>query len=202
MGQEITCGVKFRGRRSTGRALLESDEIIFRGDSSFGIPFVSIKEIKVQAGLLRVKTTEGIVVFELAERAEKWRDRIQNPKSVIDKLGIRAGDTIRLHGVFDKQFRENVLGRGAKIVKDGIAAWIFLAAEDRAELCEVKSVVQKLNGASALWMVYPKGQKRITEKNVRETVLSHGLKDIKVVSFSDTHTALKFVRPKGSSYSF
>ncbi len=45
-------------------------------------------------------------------------------------------------------------------------------------------------------IVYPKGQKTITESTVRTAGLKAGLTDIKVVGFSATHTALKFVIPK------
>jgi hypothetical protein len=47
-----------------------------------------------------------------------------------------------------------------------------------------------------LWIVYPKGKQEITELQVIEAGRQAGLVDVKVVSFSATHTALKFVRPK------
>jgi hypothetical protein len=43
--------------------------------------------------------------------------------------------------------------------------------------------------------VYPKGQKQITENDVLGAGRKSGLKDVKVVGFSPTHTALKFVIP-------
>jgi hypothetical protein len=46
-----------------------------------------------------------------------------------------------------------------------------------------------------LWVVYAKGKKEITENDVLSRGRKAGLKDIKVVGFSSTHTALKFVRP-------
>ncbi len=51
----------------------------------------------------------------------------------------------------------------------------------------------KKNGA--LWVVYPKGQKHITENDVMAAAKSAGLVDVKVVSFSETHTALKLMIP-------
>jgi hypothetical protein len=51
-------------------------------------------------------------------------------------------------------------------------------------------------GTTALWIIYPKGQKQITEADVRSAGLASGLTDTKVTSFSPTHTALKFVLPK------
>lgn len=47
----------------------------------------------------------------------------------------------------------------------------------------------------ALWMVYLKGQKAITEGDVLAAGRKAGWKDVKVVGFSETHTALKFVLP-------
>jgi len=50
-------------------------------------------------------------------------------------------------------------------------------------------------GAAALWIVYPKGPKDITENDVLAAGRKAGLKDVKVAGFSPTHTALKFVIP-------
>ncbi len=52
-----------------------------------------------------------------------------------------------------------------------------------------------MQGAAALWVVYPKGMKHITENDVLAAGRKCGLKDVKVVAFSVTHTALKFVIP-------
>jgi hypothetical protein len=52
-----------------------------------------------------------------------------------------------------------------------------------------------MKGSAALWVVYPKGQKSITETDVIGAGRKVGLKDVKVVGFSTTHTALKFVFP-------
>ena len=52
-----------------------------------------------------------------------------------------------------------------------------------------------LQGATALWIVYPKGQKHIAENDVLAAGRKIGLKDVKVIGFSPTHTALKFVIP-------
>jgi hypothetical protein len=80
-----------------------------------------------------------------------------------------------------------------KIV-DGVS-WIFFGAETRAGLGGVKKIASKMKGSVALWIVYPKGQKNITEMDVIGAGRKAGLKDVKVVGFSATHTALKFVIP-------
>jgi len=43
--------------------------------------------------------------------------------------------------------------------------------------------------------VYEKGKKELTENDVIAAGRKAGLKDVKVVGFSSTHTALKFVLP-------
>ncbi len=196
MGQEIPCVAHFAGKRSVGKALLESTEILFRGEFRLKIPLAAIKEMKALGGELRVKTAEGLAVFGLGGKAEKWRDKILNPKSVIEKLGVKPGDAVSLHGTFDKKFHRTLKKHGAKISAVNGAPWSFFAAETRAELAKVKAVAKSLQGSAALWLVYPKGQKAITESDVREAGLKAGLTDVKVASFSETHTALKFVIPK------
>ena len=196
MGQEIACRVQFDGKSSRGKVLLESKEILFRGDFRLLVPFASIKSISAADGRLQVKTSDGIAVFELGDRAEKWRDKILNPKSVVDKLGVKPGDTVTLHGSFDGEFQETLKQRGAKIRTGGNVPWIFFQAQSRGDLARLKTVANTVKGSTALWLVYPKGTKTITEGDVREAGLKRGLKDVKVASFSETHTALKFVLPE------
>lgn len=81
-----------------------------------------------------------------------------------------------------------------KLAKDLL--WAFLAAEAIKDLAQVKVIAKSLQGGAALWIIYPKGQTSLTESHVRSAGLAAGLADVKVTSFSATHTALKFVIPK------
>ena len=193
MGQEIACLAHFGGKSARGKALLETNEILFRGEFRLKILLISIKEVKASDGELRVKTADGLAVFELGDRAEKWREKILNPKSLLDKLGVKPGEIVVLHGSIDKSFRESLKKHGAKISNAPDSPWIFLAAGKSGELANVKQIAKGMRGAAALWIIYPKGQKTITENDVRGAGLKAGLTDVKVASFSATHTALKFV---------
>jgi len=73
---------------------------------------------------------------------------------------------------------------------------IFFGAGKAEELSRVPKLLPSLASMGALWIVYPKGRKEITELQVLNAGRAAGLVDVKVVSFSATHTALKFVRPK------
>ena len=61
--------------------------------------------------------------------------------------------------------------------------------------CNEIPAARTIRGATVLWIVYPKGKKEITENDVLSAGRKASLKDIKVVGFSATHTALKFVVP-------
>ena len=198
MGSEASCKVRFGKQESEGKALLETSEILFRGEFRLKIPFSTITSAKAANGELRLQTAEGLAVFHLDAAAEKWRDKILHPKSRIEKLGVKPGAKVSLLGDFDAEFLDE-LGKLTKAVsKAKLAAdseWIFFAVDSKAGLRSLTKVSKSMEGAAALWIVYPKGQKQITENDVLAAGRKAGLKDVKVVGFSATHTALKFVIP-------
>jgi hypothetical protein len=198
MGQEVVCTARWAGKSVRGKALLETAEILFRGEERLKIPFSTIRGLTVIAGELRLRTDEGLVVFELGDLAEKWRQKIANPKSVVEKLGVKAGERVSVFGKLGVEFLKKLQEQNSEVspgkVVDGVG-WIFWGVETRVELGELKKIAAKMKGSTALWVVYPKGQKSITELDVIATGRKAGLKDVKVVGFSATHTALKFVIP-------
>jgi hypothetical protein len=199
MGNEAPCKLRFDGKTFSGKALLETSEILFRGDTRLKIPFPSITALQARDGELHVRTKDGLAVFTLGPQAEKWREKIANPKTLLQKLGVKPGETVSLIGEFPADFLLGLKNQDAAIVEGKIAQgapWCFLAAESRQNLQRVKAIANSLAGAAALWIVYPKGQTSITESNVRCAGLQAGLTDIKVARFSSTHTGLKFVLPK------
>jgi hypothetical protein len=198
MGNEVTCKMQFGKQKSEGKALLETSEILFRGGFRLKIPFSTIKSAKAVDGELRLQTAEGLAVFHLGTTAEKWRDKILHPKSRIEKLGVKPGARVSLLGGFDPEFLAE-LDELTKSVSKGKAAadseCVFFAAPSKEALGALPRISKSLRGAAALWIVYPKGQKHITENDVLAAGRKAGLKDVKVVGFSPTHTALKFVIP-------
>ena len=198
MGNEASCKVRFGKQESQGKALLETSEILFRGDFRLKIPFSTIQSVKAVDGELRLQTAEGLAVFQLGATAEKWRDKILHPRSRIEKLGVKPGAKVSLLSDFDREFLDE-LGKLTKSVNTGKASsdseWIFFAVDSKGDLGSLSQISKSMQGATALWIVYPKGQKHITENDVLAAGRRSGLKDVKVVGFSPTHTALKFVTP-------
>jgi hypothetical protein len=200
MGNEARCTARFGKQQSEGRALLETSEILFRGDFRLKILFSSIKSAKSVGGELRLQTPEGLAVFELGDTAAKWCDKILHPKPRVEKLGVKPGAKVSLLGSFDEEFLRE-LRELDSLVTNGKAAedaeWIFFAADVQKHLAQVSKLAKSLKGAASLWIVYPKGRKDITENDVLAAGRKAGLKDVKVVGFSATHTGLKFVIPDG-----
>jgi hypothetical protein len=198
VGNEATCKVEFGKQRSEGKALLETNEILFRGDFRLKIPFSAIKSANTVDGELRLQTAEGSIIFHLGAAAEKWRDKILHPKSRIEKLGVKPEAVVSLLGDFDAGFLDELGKLTTSVSKGKVSAgseWIFFAADSKEDLAAVSKVSKSMQGAAALWIVYPKGRKHITENDVLAAGRKSGLKDVKVVGFSTTHTALKFVIP-------
>ena len=203
MGNEMKCRVRFGKQESEGKALLETSEIIFRGDFRLKIPFATIQSAKVLGDDLQVQSAEGVAIFKLgAATAAKWRERILHPKTRIEKLGIKPGTRVSLIGFEeqDEEFPRELQSAKAitmpaenTLPKDCDA--IFLRIDTQKQLTQVVKIARKIVGAVALWVIYPKGQQHITESDVLSAGRKAGLTDIKVVGFSPTHTALKFVIP-------
>jgi hypothetical protein len=198
MGNEVKCRVQFGKQHGEGRALLETSEILFRGEFRLKIPFSTIKSAKAVDGELRLQTPEGLAVFHLGAAAEKWCDKILHPKSRIEKLGVKPGAKVCLLGGFAPDFLKEIAALTKSVSKDKVAKdteHIFFAADSKEDLGVLSKISKSMQSAAALWIVYPKGQTHITENDVLAAGRKTGLKDVKVVGFSSTQTALKFVIP-------
>ena len=201
VGNEAICFVKLGKQRARGKALLETSEIIFRSEDGalrLKLPFAELKSANAGDGQLRLETADGPAVFELGANAAKWCEKILHPKTRLEKLGIKPNAAVSLIGNFAADFLAE-LRSVTKNVTNGKAAidteWIFFSADTSKDLSQAAKLAKSLKGAGALWIVYPKGQKQITENDVLTAGRRCGLKDVKVVGFSPAQTALKFVIP-------
>jgi hypothetical protein len=198
MGMEAKCNATWGKKTSLGTAQLETDYILFRGDFRLKVLFADLKEVEARAGTLRLQFEGGPASLQLGEAAPKWADKILRPPSRMQKLGVKPGMKVALRGKFEEAFTKEL---GPSLAKPDASDLIFLAAESKADLTKISTAVDEAPQASALWIIYPKGIERIREVDVIGEGRKAGLTDIKVVSFSPTHTGLKFVRSKKAATS-
>jgi hypothetical protein len=194
MGQEIECRIRYREQSQAGKAYLETDHLLFRGTERLKLLFKDMTKVEAEGGVLRLEFVGGPAELELGDAAEKWAKKILHPPTRVHKLGVKAGLKVLVVGEFEPDFLADLSASHAEMALDR-ADLIFLAAEGRAKLLQVRKLAPMLTRDGALWVVYPRGVDQIREIEVIKAGREADLKDNKVVSFSLTHTALKFVIP-------
>jgi hypothetical protein len=197
MGLEAVCTARFQGCAAEGKALLETDTLFFRGELRLAIPLKSITSATSTDGELAVTYPDGTAVFELGEKAaDKWANTILHPRGRAEKLGTKAGMRVALVDVDDGELRSELAEGGAEVLDDGDDLdVIFFGAHSREDLRSLRALSQRLKPAGAIWVVSPRGDRAITERDVMDSARSADLVDVKVVRFSDTHTSAKLVIP-------
>jgi hypothetical protein len=199
VGAEIACSARIGRKSVAGKALLEAHEIIFRGDGArVVIPLAEISALDAAGGKLKLTYPGGTVIFEIGPQAEAWAEKIRNPKSVLDKLGVQPGQRAVLLRVPDAALAEQLRERGVmvstRLVRD--ADVIFLGAETLPALAGLRQTITYMKRDGALWTLTPKGKDGIKDTDVMGIAKAAGLVAVKVVGYSATHSANKFVIPK------
>jgi hypothetical protein len=199
MGAEAECAVRFKSKSTTGRARLETEVLQFRGgDLRLSIPFKAMSRVVASDGALSVVFPEGTAVFALGAAAARWAAKILNPPSRLTKIGATPEWRVSALGVTDKAFLEELEKAVASLsvgraVKNSDA--IFFEADKAAALARLEKLKAALKPNGALWIIRPKGRPEISERATMAAGKAAGLVDVKVVAFSATHTAEKFVIP-------
>jgi hypothetical protein len=199
MGAEATCTARFKGRTAAGKARLETEILQFRGgDLRLSIPFTQVSKITARGGTLSVTFPDGTASFDLGTATPRWAEKIQHPPSRLQKIGVKADWRVSTIGVDDTVFLKELEGRVAhlsigRLVTDSDA--IFFGVTKEAELARLEKLKASLKPNGALWIIRPKGRPEISERATMAAGKAAGLVDVKVVAFSPTHTAEKFVIP-------
>jgi hypothetical protein len=199
MGLEAACTVRVGRKTSAGKALLEGESLLFRGEFRLDIPFDRMKNVAVAGDELVVKTDDSEARLELgAPIADRWARLIKEPKGLFEKLELGPQSRVAVVDVRDTLFvtalRERTAGVAEGRVPEG-APVIFFGADTRDALRKVPLLRARLVDTGTLWIVRPKGSKFISEADVLAALRGAGLVDTKVVAFSKTHTAHKAIIP-------
>jgi hypothetical protein len=199
MGAEADCSVRFKRKTATGRALLETDLLQFRGDDlRLSIPFRAMSKVSARNGVLSVVFSGGKAVFALGALADEWAGKILDPPSRLAKIGVKPEWRVSALGVTDEAFLQELEQAVATLsighaIADSDA--IFFEADKAAALLRLDKLKSKLKPNGAVWIIRPKGRPEISEQATMAAGRAAGLVDVKVVAFSPTHTAEKFVIP-------
>ena len=201
MGLEAKCIVRIDGAAHRGTALLETDELLFRGPARLKIPFASISSLDSADGVLRVTHAGGSAHFELGDAATKWAEKIRSPRSLLDKLGVKTGMVVSVIGDFDAEFVRDVEAR-AETISLGRARkgsdLVFFLADAVGQLSKLASLEKVLADGGAIWVVHPKGKDALKDTQIFAAGEPLRLTATKVVRFSETHTGEKLMRRRAA----
>lgn len=200
MGDQVQCRVRCAGFEGDGTAHLETDLLQFRGAVRLNIRLAGISAVSAVNGHLLVTYPGGEADFALGPKAQRWATAIREPRSVLDKLGVKPGMRVCLVGVVDPDLQSRLEERSATVSAGEPPAGagldlIFLGAQQREALAALGGLQASLAPDGAIWVLRPKGSPAIRELDVLEAGRAAGLVDTKVVAFSPTHSAAKFVIP-------
>ena len=183
---------------SDGKLLWEPPKLIFRGAVRGIYQGHALRDLRVEGDDLVL--TDGTRFTLEPGQADKWLHAIQNPPGRLDKLGVKAGQTVVVEGLDDPEFLDELSTR----VEPGQAYedidLLFLGVEDLADFDQLEDLTGGLAPKGAIWIVAQKGKGApLKDTDILAAAREHGLVDTKVCAFSKTHTALRFVRRKGEA---
>ena len=199
MGLEAICPAKVNGRSATGKARLEERDVIFRGDPSFKVALDALQRAEVRGGDLHLEWADGRAVLQLGDQAQRWAEKIANPPSLLDKLGVKPGLRVAVLGLDDDSFLRDLKRRTDDVTVGRARAatdLVFVAMSDGTQLPRLAKLRDAIKPTGAIWVVWPKGRKEFREDDVRDFGKTIGLVDVKVARFSERLSALKLMIPR------
>jgi hypothetical protein len=195
MGREAVCTCDWAGTVAEVKVLLETSELILRGDIRRRVPFSEMKEVKVQSDCLRFNVGgERVELLLGSSVGAKWATAITGPPpSLARKLGITNKTVVRTIGSACDEGLKAALAEAARISDED--ADLIVACVDTPDSLKaaLKEARKQLLNSVPIWMVYAKGPGHaLNETMIRSLLRGSGLMDTKVASVSSKLTALRF----------
>lgn len=195
MGREATAYAEVGSKTGQVRALLESTELILRGEIRRRFPKAAMRQVRVEGDTLQFRANEETVALHLgATVAQSWAAAIAKPPpSLRAKLGLGTQARALLMGeIADEVLAEATQGA---LVTNGAAAQMMIAIIDGPDDLAKAQRIHASFPALPLWTVYPKGRDvAFGDTAIRTDLRGAGFRDTKSCAVSDTLTATRYNR--------
>jgi hypothetical protein len=208
MGYETKCAVRVKDASGIRRAesaavLLETDELIVRGEARVRVPRLEIERVSVRGGVVTVISPSAEVQLTVgADAAAKWRAKLEEaPKRLIDKLDVKPSAKVWLLHETDTELVSQIRERAAAVSSGRSRTGcdvVFVRVDDAAQLDRVDRAADAIVEAGAIWVVHPKGKTGVADTTIFARAKSLGLVYTKVARISETLSAEKLVRPRSA----
>jgi hypothetical protein len=199
MGREARCHARWPAGEGEVKALLETHELILRGDVRRTMPLTEIAEARVEGETLVLRHGEEVISLDLgAQAAASWARKIQAPPPTLaDKLGVGPHCRALVCGeVEDAQLEEAL--RAALAPSPGAAHLTVAVVESETDLAAAIDCHRQLPDDAPIWIIYVKGRESpYREAAVRSAMRAAGYIDTKTASVSDLLTGTRFSRRRG-----
>ncbi len=201
MGAEAKTTLRIGRQSYQGTALLESDELRFRGGTRLRIALRDVSAVSAKDGALRIEHANGVASFLLGDAAEAWAEKIRSPRTLADKLGVTRGMRVAVIDVDDKEVLDDLLAKGAELVVGTVpqeAAMVLLRVVRPSQLATLDAMTSRIARNGTIWVVHPRGDASVADTVIFAAARDAGLTYTKVVRFSERDTAEKLVIPRAA----
>jgi hypothetical protein len=199
VGAEARTTLKIGRQSYDGTALLETDELRFRGDTRLRIALRDVSAVSAKDGTLRVEHANGVASFVLGEVAESWAEKIRSPRTLADKLGVKRGMQVAVIDVEDRDVLDDLEAKGAQLVIGSVpqdVMMVLVRIVRPSQLSTLGAMTSRIARNGAIWVVHPRGDASVADTVIFAAARDAGLTYTKVVRFSERDTAEKLVIPR------
>ncbi len=196
MGREATCRCRCGGEAGTVKALLESTELILRGEIRRRVAFDTVTAVRAEGDALRLAAGgEDIELMLGAAEAAIWARKLASkPPTLREKLGIGPdAPALVLGNVVAPELAAALDGCGTAVAAEAQA--LIAVAGDENQLGEALRAHATLPGKVPIWIIHGKGRSAaFGEAAVRAAMRAGGYIDTKVSAVSATLSATRYTR--------
>jgi len=193
MGKEAVVEAQIGAEAGTVRVLLESTELIVRGDIRRRFSRSSLVDIAADGDVLRLACDGETVVLKLgATAAVRWAAAIStSPPTLKTKLGFRENTLAFCSGVIEDSALADAVS-GALTQNVGEADVILACIKNAADL-NAALAIHARRPSVPLWTIYAKGKgAAFAEREVRTALRAKGYRDTKSCAVSEALTACRY----------
>jgi dihydroorotase-like cyclic amidohydrolase len=209
MGYETKCNVRVDDgsgnirQATSATVLLETDDLIVRGDARVKVPRSSITKVASRGGVVTVVSPTATISLTLgAQAAAKWHKKLEEaPKQLIDKLDVKPEAKVWLSHVDDTTLIEQVAARTSNASSGRSATKcdvVFVQVNSSDDLDRIDRAAKAIVENGAIWVVHPKGVPGVADTAIFRKGKALGLTYTKVARVSATLSAEKLVWPRAS----
>ena len=195
MGRDAEASLAFAGKIGAGRILLESNEIILRGEVRARISRRDVTGFSADGDDLTLRTRQGDVVATLgAKEAAAWLKALAKPApGLAEKLGVRPNALVFVVG---QPSDATLLAAIAPFrATEFVGAALVLAELADAAAFEIALEILQFVPALPFWGVTRKGKSAtFSDQILRQSMRARGYIDTKSCAVSSDWTATRYHR--------